>query len=71
MPAAKKRKALPVGARGHAIHKGRAYQIEVVQTNGGLAYKVGRSVFSSPSGAAKSITGRETNGWQFWHLDGE
>jgi hypothetical protein len=69
MPRAKKRRPLPVGTKGHATHKGRDYTIEVVAADGGLGYRVGRAVFTSPSAAAKSITGKESNGWVFWHLD--
>jgi len=30
---------------------------------------VGGEVFESPSGAAKAVTGKGTNGWWFWRLD--
>lgn len=69
LPAAKKRPPLSVGATGYARHKGREYALIVVASEaGGIAYKVGRATYASPSAAAKAIAGCETNGWRFWHL---
>lgn len=69
MPRAAKREPLPIGTKGFTNYKGREYTIEVVNADTGIGYRVGRSVFTSPSAAAKAITGRETNGWVFWHLE--
>jgi hypothetical protein len=42
--------------------------MEVVNISGKTAYKVGGELFNSPSGAAKSITKKEANGWDFWGI---
>jgi hypothetical protein len=69
MPRVKiRRKPLPVGTKGHARHYRREYTVEVISTDDGIGYRVGRSVFSSLSAAGKSITGYECNGWVFWNL---
>lgn len=69
MPAKKIRKEPRVGSTFHRAFKGRTYRLTIVNRPGGVGYKVGKNVFSSPSGAAKSIGGSEVNGWVFWKID--
>jgi hypothetical protein len=42
----------------------------VVETSGGVGYRVSGKVYKSPSGAAKAITKCAANGWRWWHIDG-
>lgn len=65
----KERKAPRPGAQFSKIHKGKTYFMEIVSQGGGTGYKVGQNVYNSPSGAAKSITKTDINGWEFWGLD--
>lgn len=37
---------------------------------GNLTWIVGSDEYTSPSAAAKAVTGSQTNGWDFWTLDG-
>ena len=41
----------------------------IVSTPSGIGYEVNGRVFQTPSGAAKSITRTEVNGWGFWRID--
>ncbi len=68
MPKAKKRQAPPVGSQFPKTYKNVKYTLTVIKSDGGVAYKLGRAVFSAPSAAAKSITGSEVNGWRFWRI---
>ena len=70
MPRARKRlSAPPVGSTYERQFKGRNVQMTVVSANGGVAYRVSGRDFRSPSAAAKSITGTEVNGWEFWRIN--
>lgn len=69
MPAKKKRKAPQVGTTFSKTYKGRKYSLKVVRTGDGVRYELGGKVFSSLSGAAKSITLSEVNGWVFWGME--
>jgi hypothetical protein len=69
MPARRKRTPPQAGSSYTRKYKGRSYTLRVMETDGVVAYKLGGQVFSSPSSAAKSITGGEINGWAFWHID--
>ncbi len=55
----------PIGTECTRRHKGKTFTMTVVSTDGGLGYRVGRKVFSTPTAAAKSITNTEVNGWVF------
>lgn len=50
-------------------YKGRQYKLTVRIEHDVPVYYLGRASFKSPSAAAKSITKREVNGWDFWHID--
>jgi len=54
--------AFPHGTRFRAHHHGQLY--EAVVNDGALVYQGKR--YSSPSAAARAITGYQTNGWIFW-----
>lgn len=62
---------LPVGTKLH--HQGRGYRDRTVSAEivrGGIEY--GGRVYTTPSAAAKSITGKPVDGWAFWRLpDGQ
>jgi hypothetical protein len=47
-----------------ADYKGKRYAASL-RIDGHIA--VGGELFESPTAAARSITGRNVNGWQFWH----
>jgi hypothetical protein len=72
MPTRKKivRKLPEVGQKfSHKLRGGLIKDMVVVKTKDGQAYKVDGKVFSSPSAAAKFLTGYEENGYKFWHID--
>ncbi len=48
--------------------KGKEYTLKVIKGENGAEYKVGKNTFNSPSGAAKSITENQVNGWKFWKI---
>ncbi len=62
---------LAAGTRLVARYKGQEHVLEVVQTEGGLRYRLadGRE-FKSPSSAGKAVTGGACNGWVFWSVEG-
>ena len=67
MPTPKKRSLPAVGSVYTREYKGRKVSLTVVSSEGGgVAYKMGRDVFRSPSAAAKSLVGAEVNGWVWW-----
>jgi len=48
-------------------HPGRAYpDAHAIVVEGGI--KVRNSVYTTPSAAARAITGRPVDGWGFWRL---
>jgi hypothetical protein len=64
---------LEAGTRLVARYKGQTHKAEVVQTEGGLRYRLedGRE-FKSPSSAGSAVKGgKSCNGWDFWSLDGQ
>ncbi len=70
MPRRKRDRAMPaLGSVRERSFKGRVYHMTVVAGADGVAYRVGKRDFRTPSGAAKSVTGNEVNGWQFWGLE--
>jgi hypothetical protein len=58
---------LAPGQRLVATHRRTHYAAEVT-TDGSIRID-GDGVFKSPSSAAASITGHNTNGWQFWRTE--
>ena len=57
-----------IGSKFTKRFKDKEYTMTVVQTETGSGYKVDRTVYRSPSAAAKSITETEVNGWYFWKI---
>ena len=69
MPRRKVRQPPPVGSKYKKVYRGNRITMIVVSTDKGVGFKVGGKVYASPSGAAKSITGGEVNGWRFWGIE--
>jgi hypothetical protein len=69
MTAPKKRPVPKVGQVFVKAYKGEAYKLAVIKVSEGVGFKLGGTVYSSPSAAAKSITNGEVNGWKFWKID--
>ena len=65
----KNRTPPPIGSTYVKTFKGRTVKMTVVETRDSIAYRVGRGDYASPSGAAKSVTKKEQNGWLFWGID--
>lgn len=60
----------PVGAQFNKEYKGALYRLAVIRLpEGGTGYRVNGSTFTSPSTAAKSITGWHVNGWKWWGIE--
>src|SRR6266508_5115739 len=60
---------LSVGTKLYARYKGQTYTAEVIDKEGGTAYRLsdGRE-FKSPSAAGTAITEKACNGWAFWSV---
>src|SRR6266511_2942235 len=60
---------LSVGTKLYARYKGQTYTTEVIEKDGGTAYRLsdGRE-FKSPSAAGTAITEKACNGWAFWSV---
>jgi hypothetical protein len=69
MPQRKPRQLPTVGSVFEKTFRGEVYRLTVVKTGEGVRFKIGGKTFRTPSGAAKSITGSEVNGWSFWGID--
>jgi len=55
-----------------ARYKKQDYTAEVVQTDGGIRYRLNGSDYKSPSAAGSAIMdGNACNGWRFWSIPGE
>ncbi len=63
-----KRNTPSVGSSYERSWKNKIYKMRVVKTENGIGYEVDGKIYAYPSGAAKSITKQEVNGWRFWHL---
>jgi hypothetical protein len=68
-PQHKKHKLPRVGSTYERSYKGKVFRMELVSIKDKLHYRVSGNDFRSPSGAAKSITNTEVNGWNFWHME--
>jgi hypothetical protein len=66
---AKTRRTPKPGTKFVRKYKRQTYNLKVVKANGGVGYDLNGKLYSSPSGAAKSLTRNETNGWKFWNID--
>jgi hypothetical protein len=65
-------RSLKPGTKLVARYKGQGYSAEVVETEGGIRYRLedGRE-FKSPSSAGSAIMGGSAcNGWRFWSVAG-
>src|SRR6266498_3926283 len=60
---------LSVGTKLYARYKGQTHTAEVIEKEGGTAYRLpdGRE-FKSPSAAGTAITEKACNGWAFWSV---
>lgn len=66
----RKKRTLPtVGSCYERRYKGTMYRLIVVKDGSSVGYKLGNKVFASPSGAARSLTNNEVNGWVFWRIN--
>jgi len=59
---------LPPKLKLFASYKGESFTAIVLK---GGRIRCGDTIFKSPSGAARSITGRKSNGWKFWKYSDE
>ncbi len=48
-------------------HKKR-FTLSVVNNGQEIGYKLDKTIYRSPSAAAKSLTKCEVNGWKFWDI---
>jgi hypothetical protein len=69
MPARKKRSQPAVGNIFERTYKGKIYKLKVVRHEGDIMFELEKKLFASPSGAAKTLTLAEVNGWRFWNID--
>src|SRR5207247_2616369 len=60
---------LSAGTKLYARYKGQTHTAEVIEKEGGTAYRLsdGRE-FKSPSAAGTAITEKACNGWAFWSV---
>jgi hypothetical protein len=49
-------------------YKGRRYVMRVLPHNDGVAFEVLGRIHSSPTAAARAVTGTSVNGWVFWGI---
>jgi len=68
MAGRKQRAKPPIGSKFGRHYKGAAHWLEIVKSEGRVAYKVKSTLYRSPSAAAKSVTHTEVNGWAFWGI---
>jgi len=68
MPKRKAHKLPKVGDTFSRIFKDVKYTMTVVGEGKRIGYKVGNTVYTSPSAAAQSVTHQAVNGWRFWHI---
>jgi hypothetical protein len=57
------------GSTFSRMYKRERYIMVVEKTEEGVGYKVGKTIYRSPTAAAKSITKTEVNGWSFWGIE--
>ncbi len=68
-PNRKHRKLPTAGSSYEHKYKGKVVRMDLARIKDTTVYRVSGIDYSSPSAAAKSITGTETNGWKFWHME--
>ena len=67
-----KRKERPQPKAGQTftkVFRNKKHIMKTVKEDGKIKFKVGSTIFDSPTGAAKSITQNSVNGWVFWEMD--
>jgi hypothetical protein len=69
MPKRKQHSVPQVGTKFEKTYKGKQFVLSVVAEDGRTQFRVGRTTFSTPTAAAKNITGGEVNGWKFWRIE--
>jgi hypothetical protein len=69
MPKKKERNIPKPGAVFERNFGRKRHTLTIVNFGQGIGYKVGKTIYRSPSGAAKAITKCEVNGWNFWRID--
>ena len=69
MPKHKVRSTPPVGTVFVKKYKSKVYTLKVVKLNDGIGYQLGKTVFKSPSAAAKHLVRQPENGWEFWKME--
>ena len=68
-PQRENRKLPAVGSTYEHKYKGKVFRMEVVRIKDKIAYRVSGTDYSSPTLAARSITGKSVNGWIFWNME--
>jgi hypothetical protein len=69
MPKRKPHKKPAVGSSFKKKFNGSEYTLFVEQIGDRLCFRVRGRMYPTPTAAAKSITGYEVNGWEFWNMD--
>jgi len=68
MPKRKKHITPKPGSTFRKEYKREHYILSVIEDGGQTHFRVGKTTFRTPTAAAKSITGSEVNGWNFWGI---
>jgi hypothetical protein len=68
MPTAKQRPNPKAGSAYVREYKHKTHKLKIVKANNCIGFELNGTVYSSPSAAAKSLTGGEVNGWRFWKI---
>jgi len=63
------RKYPKIGNIYSKTYKKKEYKLEIVDYNGKIGFKVNNNIYLTPTGAAKSITNSDVNGWSFWKIN--
>lgn len=68
MTARKKRANPSIGSKFRRRFKGSGHLLEIVKSDGKIAYKVNSVLYGSPTAAARAVTNTQVNGWRFWGI---
>jgi hypothetical protein len=68
MSSRKSRPTPDAGTEYRTRYKGTEFTMEVVKRYGKIGCLVDGMTYRTPSGAARSITGSNVNGWRFWRM---
>jgi len=69
MPKILKRKNPIPGTVFYKTYKNKEYKLEVIEVNKKICFKLLNKIYNTPTGAARSITNNDINGWKFWKID--